>query len=341
MFQVAIVGCGAISAVHADAIRRLPQVTPVGCVDPVEDRARALAGQLNCAAYPSLPALLAEQTPDVLHLCTPHYLHVPMALTAFEHGMAVVCEKPVGITAKELHELVAAEQAGGKIGVCFQNRYNTSVRQALALIKGGFLGRLKGARAFVTWQRDDRYYLNSGWRGKWATEGGGVMVNQAIHTLDLLQLMAGTPTSVFGQTANHHLPGVIEVEDTAAMYMTLPGGAPALFYATTAYGEDAHIQLELTGDAGALRIEGDRLFLRQAGEAAFTPAGEAAAPAGFVAEKSCWGTGHAALIADFYDCLATGRPFAINAAEAARAPALFLALYQSAKTGKPVAPEAF
>lgn len=335
MYQVAIVGCGAIAAVHAAALQEMEQVTVIGCADIKLERAKALAQQFGCQAYASLEEMLSACKPDVLHICTPHYLHVPMALTAAGLGIAVLCEKPEGISLAQLEQLAKAEEEGAKIGICFQNRYNDAVMQAKDLLESGKTGAIRGVRAFVTWHREAPYYQNSGWRGTWNTEGGGVMINQAIHTLDLIQYFGGFPTQLEGHVDNHHLKGVIEVEDTASIYMKLPGNIPAVMYATTAFAVDSPVLLDIVCENMTLRLEGNSLKLIDK-DGQTEMAAQAKSFGDGVIGKDYWGNGHPRLFRDFYDCLANNRPFPIGAKEGAKAVRLLLSLYESSKTGQPV-----
>lgn len=334
MFKVAIVGCGAIAGVHAASLQNMDNVTVIGCADIKIERAEKLAAKFGCPAYTSLDEMLAAQKPDVLHICTPHYLHVPMALKAAQMGIAVLSEKPEGISLEQLDELAKAEEAGATIGICFQNRYNEAVEAACEHIESGVAGKIKGIRAFVTWNRQAPYYTNSGWRGTWETEGGGVMINQAIHTLDLIQYFGGYPTHLEGKIQNHHLKDVIEVEDTASIYMRLPGGIPAVMYATTAFAVDSPVLIDIVCENMTLRLEGNTLKETKPDGSASTPVRSAEYGKENPDGKCYWGSGHPSLFYDFYKHLEEGKPFPLNAKEGAKAVKLLLALYESSKEEK-------
>lgn len=361
LFRVGIAGCGAIAPLHGQALAVLPQTSLVGLADP--DQAAAIRLQAlwlesrphsnvapNC--HTDLTSMLLQDKPDVVHICTPHHTHVPLAVEALANGCHVLLEKPPAITLDDLSTLAqAAGQSDRTIGVCFQNRYNPASQQAKHLLESGKIGPVRAARAFVTWKRDASYYAQAAWRGRWETEGGGVMINQAIHTLDLLIWLAGRPTRVEGTIANRHLRQVIEVEDTAEMQMTLANGATALFYATTAYGADAPVFLELDCIDYRLRLEGDSLILldgsglplpetalqhllkQEPAHAPLTMAGDTSELNG----KACWGQGHLRLIRAFYESLQPGaRPFPIDLASGSEALKALLALYASDRTKTPV-----
>lgn len=334
MVKAAIVGCGAIAAVHAAALKNMENVQVIGCADLLPERARRLAQQLDCPFYTSLEEMLDARQPDVLHICTPHFLHVPMALTAIKRGIAVLSEKPEGISIRQLNQLIQAEEEGARIGICFQNRYNQAVEAAKAMLAGGKPGKIKAIRAFVTWHREAPYYTESGWRGKWDTEGGGVMINQAIHTLDLIQYFGGFPTHLEGHVDNHHLKEVIEVEDTASIYMRLPGNVPAVMYATTAFAVDSPVLIDLVCENMTLRLEGNTLKQTHPDGTASTSVRSAEYGRENPSGKCYWGSGHPSLFRDYYRCLEEGRPFPLGAREGAKAVRLLLALYESSQTGK-------
>ncbi len=302
MFHVAIIGCGGIAQVHASVLSRLPNTEIIACADIRPERASAMAEKTGCRAYDSLDALLEAEHPDCVHLCVPHALHAPMALQAALRGIAVFSEKPPAVTREQWAEL---EEAAEKVplGICFQNRYNPNVKEAERILASGEYGALLGSRAFVTWHREAPYYSESGWRGTWALEGGGVLVNQAVHTLDLLIRFMGRPEQIEAHMANRHLRGVIEVEDTVEAYLKC-GGKPALFYATTAYTSDAPVLIDLNLEKATLRLEADELEIR-------TPAGVETCTFELpkTLGKDYWGTGHFACIADFYASIEEGRRY--------------------------------
>ena len=329
--KAAIVGCGNIAAVHAKSISLLEGVELAAAADIRRDRAEKYEREYGCHAYDSLESMLEAERPDVLHICTPHYLHVPMAQYALQRGIHVFCEKPPVISEEQLSCLEKAVAEGpGRAGFCFQNRYNPSILYVKELLASGKAGKVKGARGIVTWHRDAAYYTESGWRGKLETEGGGALINQSIHTMDLLGVLLGKPVSVEAQTANHHLPGVIEVEDTMEAYIRYENAA-ACFYATTAYTEDAPPLIEISCENVVIRIEDldVTLFWRDdSGEHGRIEHPEIARKKAL--GKSYWGTGHLDCISDFYRCLKTGGRFAQDLDGVRDTVRLMLGAYESA-----------
>ena len=302
MYRVGIVGCGGIAQVHATVLSGLEETALVACADIRPERAQIMAEKYQCHAYFSLEDMLDGEQLDAVHICTPHYLHVPMALQIAKKGAAVFMEKPPLITREQWPQL---EQAAAmtNLGICFQNRFNPNVQEARRLIASGQYGVVKGARAMVTWHRTAPYYLDSGWRGTWETEGGGALINQTIHTLDLLIYLLGKADFVEARMSNHHLKGVIEVEDTVEAYLSLQG-KPALFYATTAYVQDEPVLLEIALEKATLRLESDVLEIRTRNGAEQK---RFVLPKGL--GKDYWGTGHQACIEEFYRCMKEEEPF--------------------------------
>lgn len=324
LHKIGIVGCGGIAQVHAAALARLENTQLIACADIRPERAQAMAEKYGCRAYASMEEMLEKESLDAVHLCTPHYLHTPMAQMAAEKGLAVFTEKPPVISREQWAQL---EEAAKKtpLGVCFQNRYNPNVRAAERIVASGEYGALVGARAIVNWYRTAPYYTESGWRGAWDTEGGGALINQAIHTLDLMVRFLGAPQRVEAHMANHHLKNVIQVEDTVEAYLVL-GGKPALFYASTAYTQNAPIMLELQLEKATLRIEEEELAIR-------TDAGwrHETFPVPATLGKDYWGSGHLVCIRDFYDALEQHRPFQNDIASVRNTIETYLQMYEQGK----------
>lgn len=319
--KTAIIGCGAIANTHIDVIKHLG-LNLVAICDLSEDKASALlAGHgVTATIYTDYEKMLDEAKPDVVHICTPHWEHAKMSIAALERNINVLCEKPVCISPEQYAAIKAAEKRSAAVmGVCFQNRYletNEKLR-ALAAEEGA-----KGIFAAVPWSRDENYYLSTDWRGRKVTEGGGVMMNQAIHTLDLALWMLGNPVAVTGTVTNNHLVGTIDEEDTAELYIEFESGAKANFYATTAAVSDTPVIISLTTKSNRYTAFGNKVFDRAGDTVVVNEKTD-------VIAKDYWGNGHLHLVRDFYDCLKSGRKFPIGVSEAYRAVSVILALYRS------------
>ena len=200
------------------------------------------------------------------------------------------------------------------------------------LLASGKPGKILGARAFVTWNRNVPYYTESGWRGSLTTEGGGVLINQSIHTLDLMVRFLGRPQAVEASMANRHLKGVIEVEDTLEAYLEFPGAA-GLFYATTAYCADSPVLLELTCENVTLRMEESEVTcLWKDGQKERISFEQPVAQG-----KAYWGVSHEVCIADFYEAVDRGLPYQNDIESVKNTAETMLAVYSSAREGRKVA----
>ncbi len=331
--KVAVIGCGNISKMHLKALSENPETEIIAVADIKPQRADSAAKEYGAKAYYDFDELLSNEKPDSIHICTPHYLHTDIAVKALEAGINVLTEKPCSVSDGEVEKLRNAQKKSGKqLGICFQNRYNNCVIRAKEIISSASLGKLLAIRAFVTWSRGEDYYSDD-WHGTADKECGGVLINQAIHTVDLIQHLGGKCRKVTAHVANDHLKGVIEVEDNASVLMKLESGITAMLYATTAYGENSDVFIELSFENGKLRLEGDRLYsVDKTGN--ITEACER--PEVTYHGQSYWGVGHSVLIKDFYNCIKNNTPFAINAFDGGHAEKIVFACYESSKTGESV-----
>ena len=331
--KVAVIGCGNVSKMHFKALNENPETEIAAVADIKPERADAKASEFGARAYYDFDELIENEQLDAVHICTPHYLHTPMALKALAKGINVLTEKPCSVSAAEADALIEAQaQSGKQVGVCFQNRYNNCVQYVKGMIESGSMGKLRSIRAFVTWSRDEKYYSDD-WHGTLEKECGGVLINQAIHTVDLIRYFGGNCKKINAHVSNDHLKGIIEVEDTASVLMELESGASAILYATTAYAENSPVFIEIAFENGTLRLEGEKLY-------SFDKSGKiteiCSRPDIIYHGQSYWGVGHSLLINDFYDCLKTGRKFSIDAFEGACAAKMVAACYESSKTDESV-----
>lgn len=243
-------------------------------------------------------------------MTTPHHQHVPVALDALDAGAHVLTEKPLGQTVEAGRRLVArAASATRKVGVVFQNRYNPSSLAIREALDSGALGPIVGGRAAVWWFRPAAYYRAAPWRGRWDSAGGGVLINQAIHTLDLMLWFLGQPVSVSGRAATLALADVIEVEDTATIVIDHESGVRSTFFATNTHHANADVDLEITGRDGRITFAGGQVRLDDGSSTRVIASDEQAS-----GERSYWGRSHALLIYDFYARLGDPEPFWITPA---------------------------
>jgi UDP-N-acetyl-2-amino-2-deoxyglucuronate dehydrogenase len=322
MIRVAVIGCGDVSSVHFGAIEGTGAELVAVC-DSDAGRLAAAQDAYSVPGYEDHRRLLAQVRPDVVHICTPHFQHASIATDALEQDVNVILEKPLAHTLVEGKLLVAAAEASrAKIAVCFQNRYNPTAQAMHALLSTGELGKVLGASATVMWSRMPDYYASRPWRGSWSGGGGGLMMNQAIHTLDLLQWLVGEVDSVQGTTATRALGGTIEVEDTAEFMLQHSSGARSVFYATLANVTNAPVTLDVVTEKATLSLNGDLKVSHADGRIEVVP--ERVAKAG---GRSYWGASHELLIRDFYAQLDSPGAFWIDPAEAAKSLAIIKDLY--------------
>jgi predicted dehydrogenase len=328
-FNAAIIGCGAVYNVHANALLSLNSAQLCAVADTDAKRADDAGRKYGCKSYHSFSDVIADPQIDAVHICTPHYLHSAMAIEAMRAGKHVLTEKPMAITAEECEEMIrVSDQTGMQLGVCFQNRYNTTSIYIRELLWSGRAGRILAAKASVTWLRKADYYLQSDWRGTWEKEGGGVMINQAIHTLDLLQWFIGNPVRIKGTADNRFLRDVIEVEDTAEAAILFENGVRTFFFATNSY-QDSPVELELVCENAVIKLSGVLTVQYSNGD---TETVRDVHPR--TGEKAYYGVGHMSLIDDFYSSLAQGRPFPVDGRQGIEAVRLVRALYDSSGSGK-------
>lgn len=324
----AIIGCGAIVPLHAKAVSAISNVNLLTVVDIDADKATHTGKEFACHATDDYKEILNDDRIDVVHLCTPHYLHADMAIELLRAGKHVLTEKPMAMDIRSARRMLkAAQQSTAQLGVVFQNRYNEASIRMKEIIDSGLLGKLICMKGIVTWHRNENYYTDSNWRGRWSTEGGGVLINQTIHTLDLLQWYGGEIASVTGSITTDVLDGVIEVEDTAHASIHFANNVRGLFYGTNAYLVNSPVELELVFEEGILNLRRDCLYLWKDGEETLLCEPIFTSTEG----KSYWGTGHKRLIEDFYDHISTGRKFWLDGTEGIKALELVTGIYESAQ----------
>ncbi|WP_449373420.1 Gfo/Idh/MocA family protein [Arthrobacter psychrolactophilus] len=312
MPRVAIIGCGDVATVHFEALAAIAGAELVAVCDTDPERLAAAVAAHNVPGYADVATLLDEVSVDVVHICTPHNQHADPAIAALERGVNVISEKPLASTLADGERLAAAAAAStARIGICFQNRYNQAVQAMAQRLKDGEFGAILGGSGTVTWHRDASYYGNRPWRGSWVGGGGGLLMNQAIHTLDLLQWMMGEVRSVAGHAATHALGETIEVEDTAEIVLTHDNGVRSVFYATLANSVNAPITVDIVAEKATLQLRGDLLITHDDGRVEVIEERRAASGG-----RDYWGVSHQLYIADFYAQLGQEGSFWIDPAEA-------------------------
>lgn len=340
--KVGIIGCGNIAKVHAQSILAIPNAELVGVCDCKIDKSTTFSKEYGGKAYADYESMITAEELDVVHICTPHHLHTPMILTCLEKGIHVFAEKPPVISFTQFEELSAAYQEnspkGIRLAICFQNRLNADVQFTKELLRSSALGKIQGIRGMVSWCRNADYY-NDEWHGRKAMEGGGALINQGIHTLDLLQYLVDKPcTEVKSLFDNFHLQRVVDVEDTLCAYLQYPE-AVGNFYVTTGYVDDLSPQIDIRCEQGKLRLENgavtiwassemlqmiqekadlhDMLQASREGANSCIPITSPGClcipfPAAPNPGKACWGAGHFKAIAGFYESIQESTEFKLD-----------------------------
>lgn len=259
MIKAAIIGLGDISFVHLDAIDSNPEIKLAAVCDLNEElRSRAPEG---VPFYTDYREMVRAQRPDVVHVCLPHHLHYSVSKDLVEMGVNVFCEKPVALNTAQAEEFAALEAAHPevKIGICLQNRLNETTVELKRRIDSGVYGKVTGIRGFVPWYRTPEYYALKPWRGTWEYAGGGSMINQSLHTLDLLYHLAGEVEKIHAVVGQLNDYG-IEVEGDVIARMEFKNGAHGLFFATNNNWTNESVQIRVAMEKGVFHIEDNTLY---------------------------------------------------------------------------------
>ncbi len=299
-FKSAIIGCGGISETHITALQAI-DVSDIVSICDINPERLEKAGCMcpNAKRYADYKQLLAETDADIIHICTPHYLHAQMAVDSMLAGKDVYLEKPCAMNRCEAQKIIdVCEKTGKKVCVSFQNRLINTTVSAKKIAESGTMGKLLGGKGLVTWSRGGTYYSESGWRGRFDTEGGGVLMNQAIHTLDLLYYFLGEPEEVRGSAVLDKNYDVTEVEDTAQAYIKFKNCTTAIFYATNCNLSNSAVEIELYFEKGSLLFRDDELYRVSGGNCELICKNET-----LLNGKPYWGNGHIKMIGNFYKAI--------------------------------------
>ena len=335
--RFAIVGGGVISDVHARAIRAAPGAVLAAVVD-TDDAARAAATErLATPGYGSVSELIAAGTADAVTVAVPSGLHAEVGAQAAHGGLHVLTEKPIEITLAAADRLIAAcRQAGVTLGCISQSRTEPDIAGAHAAVAAGRLGRMVLARADTKWFRSQKYYDEGGWRGTWELDGGGALMNQSIHAIDILQWVMGPVTSVSAYAAT--LTHEIEAEDNAVAAIRFASGALGVLEGSTSMKAGRPRRHEFHGDAGSIVLEDGRAVVWDVADGAAAPSAgiDPSDTAGKVVGRIDHNP-HRMQVEDFVAAIGEGREPRVNGAEGRAPVELILAIYESAaRDGEPV-----
>lgn len=338
-----IVGCGMISRFHARALAEVRGAKLVGCWNIPANRGHEFAKEHGIKGFDTLEEMLADPEIDAVSIATPSGAHMEPGVTAAKAGKHVIVEKPLEITLKRCDKLIeACESNNVKLSTFFPSRFHESSLQLKKAIDAGRFGTLSLGDAYVKWFRSQEYYDSGAWRGTWKLDGGGALMNQAIHTVDMLSWLMGDVEEISAQTATlaHQR---IEVEDTAVATLRFANGALGVIEATTAAFPGYLKKVEIHGSTGSALIEEEDI---KAWDFAKARASDKAIIEKMATRKSGGGgasdpaaighQAHAKQFKDFVDSINKDRTPQVDGHEGRKAVEIILAIYKSAETGKPV-----
>lgn len=363
VLNVAIAGCGTIGRTHAASVGEIADLRVTALVDEIAEAAEGLArhiednGAARPATFRSLAEAFAGADVDLVIIATPSGLHIQQALEVLDAGKHVVIEKPLDVNLDRADEILAAaktaEAKGLVASVISQHRFDPASIVVDEARRAGRFGRLTSAIASVSWYRSQGYYDSGAWRGTWAMDGGGAVMNQGVHTVDLLLWFLGRPVEISAKTALLAHTDV-EVEDTAVATVTFESGALAVLHATTAAYPGLTVRLQVMGSKGSAVIDNDNLeYFHAAASDEETQSGPMGLPGASNQAESelarftepatrtnldptLYPAGHIRQYRDVVEAIRTGRPAGVTIKDAVTALATVRALYVSATLGHPV-----
>jgi UDP-N-acetyl-2-amino-2-deoxyglucuronate dehydrogenase len=325
---IGILGCGNVAKVHAEAIRLVPDLKLISVCSDTSESAQRMGTAYGVPAHTDLTAFLSDVSLQAVSICTPTGTHADLGTAAALQGKHVLVEKPIDVSLEKADALIGAcKLAGVRLGVCFQSRFLDAPRILKEAVENGRLGKPVMGSAYVKWHRSDQYYASAGWRGTLATDGGGALINQAIHTVDLLRWMMGPVASVsaFGGRILHPQ---IEGEDALVAALRFQNGALGVIEAATAVYPGFKRRLEITGTEGTAILDGDNITVWSLRDGSLNPA----PPSGDISDGSanpmaidC--EGHRRVMEDFAAAVREGRKPFVDGNDGREALELVLAIY--------------
>ena len=329
--RVAIVGCGRISVMHLASITHIEEIELIACCDVKKDRADEVAKKYNAKAYYSYEEMLDNEKLDAIHICLPHYLHCKVACYAFSKGVNVLTEKPMDVDLESAEKAVKkAKDCGVLFGVIFQCRYNNSAKLVKKAVESGKLGKIISARSTLTWTRPDSYYCESDWKGTWDKEGGGVVIDQAIHSIDLVNWIVDSEVESVSCSMANRGHKIVKVEDSAEGLITYKNGVKYGFYCMNNYGCDEPIEIRLYCEKGKVVFGYDDAYIYyDNGEV--EQAHQDENTVNYDGGKDYWGFQHVRQIRQFYNAVLGKEPLDISGEVALKTHKLIMELYDIGK----------
>lgn len=343
-----IVGTGMIAEFHARAIAEIPGALVAACLDTAPERAKTFAEKHRCKAYDRLDAFIADPDVQIVNVCSPSGAHMDSAVPAAASGRHVVVEKPLEISSERCARIIeACAKAGVTLSGIFPSRFHGAAKAVKSAVEAGRFGRLSMGGAFVKWWREQSYYSSSAWKGTKAMDGGGALMNQSIHAVDLLLWFMGDARRVSAYTGVAGHTG-LEIEDNAAAVVEFDNGALGAIQGSTATWPGFLKRVEVMGTAGSAVLEEETLsFWKFASETDADDGiradfAQATSSGGGASDPSAIGHhGHRMQLEDVIASIRDGRKPLVDGIGAAKPVALIEAIYRSAASGKPEAPARF
>jgi len=339
--RVGLVGCGRIAVTHATALDQLDEAEFVACCDRDVERAKQMAADHNVPnVFGDAAELFASGLIDAALVCTPHPAHEPVVVAAAKAGIHVLCEKPISASLAEADRMIAAcKEAGTKFGVIFQRRFWPASQRIRKAIDDGKLGNLTLGECIVRIWRPQEYFESDPWRGKWATEGGGVLMNQAVHSIDHFQWFMGKAVEVTGRYATLKHGAYIDVEDTAVAVVKFENGALGVIEAASTVQPNIGFRVSVHGDTGATVSSWEDPEGALGVNDVWSIPGEESLRETWEAEdkaKPGFPSYHVLQIQEFLQSVQQDRRPAVTGEDARKSLEIILAIYESSRTGLPV-----
>ncbi len=333
--RFAIVGCGTIARFHAEAIKRIPEAELYGLCSENRSSAEKLAADYPAVIFDSFDEMLKCPDVDAVCICTPSGLHTQQAISTMRAGKSIVVEKPMSLSLADADRLIeTAEQTGAKVCVISQFRFSPAVQEVRRALDEGAFGKVVSGSLSMKYFRSHEYYASGGWRGTWEMDGGGCLMNQGIHGIDVFRYLMGPVKELTAITATQTRK--IEVEDSAAAVLKFENGALGTIQGSTTCCPGYPRRIEICGDKGSVVMEEDTILSWDLPIPCRLPVGSGAKNVASSDPKAIDVGGHVRLIGNLVEAMLHCAEL-MAPASAGRPPLeLILAIYESSATGKPV-----
>ena len=331
--KIGVIGCGRISVMHLESIKASKVAELVACCDIKKERAAAAALKYGGKAYADYQEMFERESLDAVHLMLPHHLHTKVACFAFERGVHVLSEKPMAIDYESAENAVKkAKEKGVLYGVIFQCRYNNASVLVKNAVVSGRLGKIVAARSTLTWTRPDSYYEESDWKGTWDKEGGGVVIDQAIHSIDLVNWLVDSQVESVSCSMANRGHKIVKVEDSAEGLITYRNGVKYGFYCMNNYAVDEPIEIKLYCEKGRVTFGYDDAYIEY-NDGGKEEAHQDEGTKEYDGAKDYWGFQHGRQIEQFYRACLGQEELEISGEEALKTHRLIVEIYKMGRAG--------